>query len=78
MTMVTTIQVEERIKNKLEELKLHPKEPYGKVIERLIESSMEEEELSPQTIKDIESALEDVKKGRVYSTGEVKKKLGIR
>ena len=76
--MVTTIQLEERIKNKLEEMKIHPRETYSKVIERLVNLSMEEEELSPQTIKNIEQALEDIKKGRVYSTKEVKKKLGIK
>jgi len=76
--MVTTIQLDEKIRNKLEEMKVHPRETYNRVIERLIKISMEEEELSPQTIKNIELALEDVKKGRVYSTEEVKKKLGIK
>lgn len=77
--MVTTIQLEERIKNKLEAIKVHPRETYEEVIERLIRLSEEEEKgLSPQTIKNIEQALEDVKKGRVYPTKEVKKKLGIK
>jgi len=76
--MVTTIQLEEKVKSKLEEMKMHSRETYNKVIERLIKSSMEEEELSPQTIKNIELALEDVKKGRVHSTKEMKKKLGIK
>jgi len=76
--MATTIQLDEEIKSKLEEMKIHPRETYNKVIERLIKSSEEEEELSPQTIKNIESALEDVKRGRVYSTKEVKKKLGMK
>jgi predicted transcriptional regulator len=76
--MVTTIQLEERIKNKLEGMKIHQRETYSKVIERLIQSSREEEVLSPQTIKNIESSLEDVKRGRVCSTKEVKNKLGIK
>ena len=76
--MVTTIQLEERIKNKLEEMKMHPRETYSEVIERLVNLSTEEEELSPQTVMNIEQALEDIKKGRVYSTKEVKKKLGIK
>jgi len=76
--MVTTIQLEERIKNRLEEMKIYPRETYNKVVERLIQFSGEEEELNPQTIKNIERALEDVKKDRVYSTKEVKKKLKIR
>ena len=75
--MVTTIQLEENIRNKLEELKVHPRETYSKVIERLIKIGTEEE-LSPQTIKNIELALEDIKKDRVYSTKEVKKKLEIK
>jgi len=33
--------------------------------------------LSPKTIKNIERALEDIRKGRTYSTSEAKKKLGI-
>ena len=76
--MATTIQLEERIKNKLEEMKIHPRETYNRVIERLIQASAEEEILSLQTLKNIEKALEDVKRGRVYSTKEIKKKLGIK
>lgn len=34
--------------------------------------------LNPQAIKSIGSALEDIKKGKVYSTKEVKKKLGLK
>lgn len=77
MTMATTIQVEEKIKHKLEEMKLHPRETYNKVIDRLIKSGVEEGELSPQTIRHIEQALEDVKSGRVFSTKEVRKRLRL-
>ena len=76
--MATTIQIEEKIKSKLEEMKMHPREPYSRVIERLIKYSGEEEELGPETIKNIESALEDIKKGRTYSTAAVRKKLGTK
>jgi predicted CopG family antitoxin len=77
--MVTTIQVQEKTKHKLEELKSHPRETYNEVIERLIEArDGGEEVLSPQTIKNIESALEDIKKGRIYSTGYMKRRLGLR
>lgn len=75
--MVTTIQLEEEIKNRLKEMKIHPRETYGEVIERLIQTGAEEE-LSTKTIKNIERSLEDVKSGRTYSAEEVKKKLGIK
>jgi predicted transcriptional regulator len=76
--MSTTIQLEEKVKEKLDEMKLHPRETYSKVIERLVGNEVEEEELSPQTIKNIEESLDDIKKGRTYSHEEVKRRLGLR
>jgi len=58
-------------------MKLFPRETYEEVIQRLIEISKEEEELSTETIQNMEKALEDVKKGRIHSTEEVKRELGI-
>lgn len=75
--MVTTIQVTKRTKKELQKMKLFPKETYEEVIQRLIEISREEEGLSTETIQNIEKALEDVKKGRIYSTEEVKKELDL-
>jgi predicted transcriptional regulator len=76
--MATTIQLEEKTKEKLERMKIFPRETYNEVIIRLVLTSQEETELSEQTIKNIERALEDVKKGRLYSTKEVRKELGIK
>jgi len=76
--MVTTIQLEEKVKERLDEMKLHPRETYSKVIERLVEDNVVEDELSPEAIKRIEKSLDDIKKGRTYSMEEVRKKLGIR
>ena len=74
--MVTTIQVTEKAKNTLKRMKLFSKEIYEEVILRLIEISREEEELSNETIQNIEKALKDVKRGKLYSTDEIKKELG--
>ncbi|KYK34855.1 MAG: hypothetical protein AYK18_13580 [Theionarchaea archaeon DG-70] len=68
--MVTTIQVTRRTKKELQKMKLFPRETYEEVIQRLIE-------LSAETIQNIENALKDVKKGRIYSTEEVKKELDL-
>jgi len=75
--MVTTIQVEERTKSILDKMKMYPRETYNQIVIRLVKENIEESELSPETIKGIENALDDVKKGRVHSTKEVKKMLGI-
>lgn len=76
--MATTIQVAHDVKRQLEELKTHPKESYNMVIKRLLQTRIDKEALSEETIQNIERALHDVKAGRVYSTGEVKKRLGIK
>ena len=76
--MVTTIQLEEKTKEELERMRLFPRETYNEVIIRLIFTSQEESELSEQTIKNIEKALEDIKKGKLYTTEVVRKELGIK
>ena len=76
--METTIQVHRSLKSILEKLKVHPRESYEKVIERLIESGMDAEPLSEEEIKGIEDGLADIKAGRTYTTKELKKELGIK
>jgi predicted transcriptional regulator len=76
--MVTTIQIDEKVKNTLEKLKIHPRDTYNRVIERLISISDDEGELSEETIRHIEQSLEDIKKGRVYTLEEVRKKLKLK
>jgi len=79
MVNTTTIQLEERTKRKLERVKMFPRETYNNVIERLLEmENSEEDRLSPRTIRNIEQSLEDIKAGRVYSTKELRKSLGIK
>ncbi|NOJ26640.1 MAG: hypothetical protein DA330_01330 [Nitrososphaera sp.] len=73
--MDTTIQLDKKVRDKLKELKLHPRESYNKVVERLIAIRTDEGELSDETIRDIEQSLEDVKAGRTLSMKEVKQKL---
>ena len=75
--MKTTIQVSREIKKLLDELKLHPREPYDSVIRRLVETRIDDVPLSDETLRRIEEALEDVRAGRVYATGEVRKELGF-
>jgi predicted CopG family antitoxin len=77
----TTIQVPNKVKNELDRFKGHPRETYADVINRLIEMAREGEEsrleLSIETLKGIKQAKEDIRKGRVYTTAQVKKELGL-
>ena len=76
--MVTSIQLENKTKSKLEKMKTFSKESYDNVVNRLINVAEDDEGvLSDRTIKDLEEALVQVKKGKVLSHSQVKKKLGL-
>jgi len=74
MEKVTSIQLTSETKRKLDKLKLSKRETYNDVVENLIEDSLE---LNEKTIKDLEEALEEVKKGKVHSMDEIKKEMGF-
>jgi uncharacterized protein (UPF0248 family) len=77
--MPTSIQIEKKIKERLDEFKNHPRETYNEVLARMINivSQQNKEELSPQTIKNLKKSLNDIEKGKVYSLEQVEKELGL-
>ncbi len=73
--METTIRLNNGVKNKLDKLKVHPRETYNDVIARIIanpNAKVDEESLretievlsNPETMRDIAEALEDYEKGK--------------
>ena len=76
--MGTTIQLDNDTRDRLKELKIHPRESYNKVVERLLALRSDEGELSEETVRDIELGLEDIKAGRTLSTKEVKQRLKVK
>jgi len=87
--MITTIQLETKVKNKLDELKVHPRESYNDLIVRLLENnSLKDasreslietiETLSdPETMRDIAEALENYEKGEGKTLEEIEKELKL-
>jgi len=74
-TDTTTIKIKVPLKNRLNALKIHPRESYTDVIERLVDMAIDDEPLSDATIKAIEESLEDIKMGRVYTLEQVMSEL---
>ena len=72
--MATTIQIGEDIRDFLNGLKLHTRETYNDVLERLIEDL---QELNEETKKDIKKALKEIEEGKCKTHAEVKKELGF-
>jgi predicted transcriptional regulator len=81
MAGTTTIQISNNLKRDLDSFKEHNRETYEEVIDKLILFAKENEEskmeLSNETLEGIKEAKEDIKKGRVYSTAQLKKELGF-
>ena len=76
--MVTTIQLQEKTKNRLEGFKDFERETYEQVITKLLDIVTEDQmELSEQTKKDIEKARKEIKAGRYVTLAEAKKELGL-
>mgnify|MGYP000864366030 FL=1 len=71
----TTIKIDVELRDRLNALKVHPRESYNEVIERLVEIAIDEEPLSEETIQRIEESLEDLRAGRVYTLEEVMAEL---
>lgn len=77
--MPTSIQIEKEIKARLDKFKNHPRETYNEVLARMIHvMSQQKEELSQQTIKNIEKSLAEIKAGKVSSHKDVKRRLGLK
>ncbi len=73
----TTIQIRTETLERLKNMKKYERESYDEVLNNIIDEA-EEETLTEEEIKDIQAALEEVKKGKLYSIEKVAKDLGIR
>jgi predicted transcriptional regulator len=74
----STIKLSKKLKNDLKKQMNHPNETYEMVIARLLKITQEGEVLSNEAIRNIEEGIADIKAGRVYTSKQVKRKLGLK
>lgn len=70
----TTIQLSRAMKENLEGMKLHPRETYEEVLERLLEDLRE---LSAETKKEIAQARREIKAGKYRTYEQLKAEMGF-
>ncbi|MFQ5837151.1 MAG: hypothetical protein ACE5HJ_00010 [Thermoplasmata archaeon] len=70
----TTIQLSKEMRKTLEAMKLHPRETYEEVLERLLEDLRE---LSEETQEKIERAIQEIKTGKYRTHEQLKAELGF-
>ncbi len=69
----TTIQLSKEIKKTLESMKLHPRETYEEVLERILEDLRE---LSDRTKREIEQAIREINAGKYRTHEQLKSEMG--
>ena len=74
MAETTTVQVPLALKARLAAMKIHPRETYADVLERILEDL---EELGPQTRKAVEKSRREFKAGKYKTLDEVKREMGL-
>lgn len=77
MQAASTIYIREDLKEKLQDLKHHPKESYNDVIERLVTLSVDDEPLNREAINGLEEALDDIKHHRLSAEEDVMAEFGV-
>ncbi|MBS3061978.1 MAG: hypothetical protein J4215_05340 [Candidatus Diapherotrites archaeon] len=77
----STIQIPVKVKKDLDAFKENERETYADVIEKLLSRIREDEEaefeLSSETLRGIEEAKKDLRHGRVFSSKQLRKELGL-
>jgi predicted transcriptional regulator len=70
----TTIQLTRKLKKTLESMKLHPRETYNDVLERILEDLSE---LNEETKREIEQAVKEIEAGKIKTHEQVKAEMGF-
>jgi len=74
MTSTTTVQIPVAMKARLSAMKIHPRETYADVLERILEDL---EELGPETKRAVEKSRREFKDGKYKTLDQVKREMGL-
>jgi predicted transcriptional regulator len=74
MSNTTTVQVERKLKARLDTMKIHSRESYNDVLERLLEDL---EEIRPADLRRYEEISKQVKAGKYKTHEQVKREMGL-
>ncbi|MGV8174874.1 MAG: DUF7557 family protein [Methanothrix sp.] len=69
------VEINPKVKDRLDHLKLYPEESYSDVIDRLAGIALDEEPLDSITQDRIAESLNDLKEGRYKTSQEIRKML---
>ena len=74
---IPCLRVNPRTKERLDKLKIHPRESYNDVIERLLSMTVDDEPLTGEDLSGIHESLVEFKSGDSITHEQIKKDLGL-
>lgn len=74
LVATSTIQLSTEVKHTLQSMKLHPRETFNDVLERLVEDLRE---LDKETVAEVEEARAAIRAGRYLTQEQVRKAMGL-
>ena len=77
MAAASVVRIQERTKQRLDRLKLHPRETYDDVIARLTDMAIDDEPLSDESLEHLRRSDEDIRAGRTRRLADIARELGI-
>lgn len=77
MTAASVVRIQESTKERLDRLKLHPRETYDDVIARLTEMAIDDEPLSAGSLEHLRRSEEDIRAGRTRRLADIARELDI-
>ncbi len=77
MATCQTIKLEPATKARLMELKVHPRETFNDVVERLVAMAVDDEPLSAETRRRLDEAEAEIKAGRYRPLDDAMQDLGL-
>ncbi|MDE4908192.1 hypothetical protein L0665_06160 [Methanogenium marinum] len=73
----TSIRIQTTTRDRLHRLKKHPRESFDAVITRLLDTTIDDEPLSEETLATIERSLKEYREGIYYTHEEILAELGV-
>ncbi|MDQ1254045.1 MAG: hypothetical protein QG646_3259 [Euryarchaeota archaeon] len=71
MVATTTICVEPEVKELLKGLRIHENKSCNSVVKRVVKNAYSDEPYTEEDVKDLETALQEIKEGKYYTHEEV-------
>lgn len=74
MSETTTVQVHRDVKARLDAMRLHPRESYNDILERLLEDL---EAINPKAMARYDEIMRQVRKGKFTTDHDLRRELGL-